>query len=59
MGGLCFFLTSTFGNGNPPKQAERMAAWLEEKLTHRDVITSKRVTFSSHREEIISPGKFY
>jgi len=38
LSGLCLFVTSTFGNGDPPKMAQSLSAWLEEKLTHRDVM---------------------
>ena len=50
--GLCLFVTSTFGNGDPPKMAQRFSTWVEEKLTHRDVMVSRRVTFSPFKEEI-------
>jgi sulfite reductase alpha subunit-like flavoprotein len=54
LAGICFFVTSTFGNGDPPKMAQKFAAWLHEMLTHRDVIISKRVTFNPQVEEIYS-----
>ncbi len=56
MTGLCLFVTSTFGNGDPPKMAERLSTWLEEKLTHRDVMVSKRVTFSPFEDEVFFPN---
>ncbi len=46
LSGLNFFVTSTFGNGDPPKMAQRMSAWLEEQLTHRDVTISKRISLA-------------
>ena len=57
--GLCFFVTSTFGNGDAPKMAADFSAWLQEMLSHRDVIISKRVTFSQDFEDSNSSMKSF
>ena len=57
--GLCFFVTSTFGNGDAPKMAADFSAWLQEMLSHRDVIISKRVTFSHDFEDSNSSMKSF
>ena len=33
--GLCFFVTSTFGNGEPPGMASSMARWIDALLNHQ------------------------
>lgn len=33
LSGYCLFITSTFGNGDPPGMASKMAAWIDSKLT--------------------------
>ena len=30
--GMALFVTSTFGNGDPPRSAEKMAAWIDQKI---------------------------
>lgn len=32
LSGFCLFVTSTFGNGDPPTMAEQMADWLDKKV---------------------------
>ena len=29
LSGICFFVTSTFGDGGPPTSAEKFAAWID------------------------------
>ena len=44
-------MTSTFGNGEPPKMAESMASWLDSKLTKSDVLKSKNLDLPDIPEE--------
>ena len=44
-------MTSTFGNGEPPKMAESMASWLDSKLTKSDVLKIKNLDLSDIPEE--------
>ena len=30
--GLSLFVTSTFGNGDPPRMAEKMAEWIDKEM---------------------------
>ena len=45
------FVTSTFGNGEPPKMAESMASWLDSKMTKSDVLKSKNLDLPGIPEE--------
>lgn len=34
--GMCLFVTSTFGNGEPPEQALSMSKWIDQLLNEQD-----------------------
>ena len=34
--GMCLFVTSTFGNGEPPEQALSMSKWVDQLLNEQD-----------------------
>ena len=36
LSGICLFVTSTFGNGDPPRTGESLAEWLDVQLTKKD-----------------------
>ena len=36
LSGICLFVTSTFGNGDPPKTGESLAEWIDVQLTKKD-----------------------
>jgi hypothetical protein len=40
---ICLFVTSTFGNGGPPKMAEKTAEWIDKKMTHNDSMVNLKV----------------
>ena len=50
-------MTSTFGNGEPPKMAESMASWLDSKLTKSDVLKSKNLDLPDIPEEEVIEDK--
>ena len=41
--GLCFFVTSTFGNGTHPTSAGPMAEWLDTKLNDSEETVNERL----------------
>ena len=41
--GLCFFVTSTFGNGTHPTSAGSMAEWLDSKLNDSEETVNERL----------------
>ena len=43
LSGFCLFLTSTFGNGDPPRMAEALANWLDDKLAKSDAEKKVRI----------------
>lgn len=49
--GYCLFVSSTFGNGDPPRMAEMVAEWIDNKLTKNDVINSKSIELPETIEE--------
>ena len=36
LSGICFFVTSTFGNGDPPRTGESLAEWIDVQLNKKD-----------------------
>ena len=34
--GICLFVTSTFGNGEPPEMASSMAKWIDKLLNQHE-----------------------
>lgn len=42
--GYCLFVTSTFGNGDPPRMAEKLASWLDKRLTKIDILKTKAIS---------------
>ena len=36
LSGICLFVTSTFGNGDPPRTGESLAEWIDVQLTKKD-----------------------
>ena len=49
LSGFCLFVSSTFGNGDPPGMASKFAAWLDSKLTKKDI--DKRISLDPIPEE--------
>ena len=41
--GMCLFVTSTFGNGEPPEQALSMSKWIDNLLNEQDNETYERL----------------
>ena len=41
--GICLFVTSTFGNGDPPRMAEKTALWIDKKMTLSDLSINEEV----------------
>ena len=41
--GICFFVTSTFGNGTHPTSAGSMAEWLDTKLNDSEETVNERL----------------
>ena len=37
-------MTSTFGNGEPPKMAEKLAEWIDKTLSKNEMILNEKVT---------------
>ena len=35
LSGICLFVSSTFGNGDPPRTGESLAQWIDEQLTKK------------------------
>ena len=40
-------MTSTFGNGDPPRMAEKTAEWIDKKMTLSDMIMNEEVNKES------------
>ena len=40
---MCLFVTSTFGNGEPPEQALSMSKWIDNLLNEQDNETYERL----------------
>ena len=51
--GLCFFITSTFGNGEPPSMASSMARWIDSLLNDQEDEVYDRL----RAEEIIAENQ--
>ena len=54
--GLCFFITSTFGNGEPPRMAAGLAQKLDELLNRKEDevyhrLRTKDIIFDNDRVE--------
>ena len=45
--GICLFVTSTFGNGDPPRTGEPLAEWLDFQMTKMEVFQHDRMVRSS------------
>ena len=45
--GICLFVTSTFGNGDPPKTGEALAEWIDIELTKQEELQHHRMTRST------------
>ena len=52
--GICFFVTSTFGNGTHPTSAKSMAEWLDAKLNDSEDNVYERLNTIIHTEELSS-----
>ena len=41
--GICLFVTSTFGNGDPPRMAEKTAEWIDKQMDQNDLMVNEEV----------------
>ena len=63
LSGICLFVTSTFGNGDPPKTGETLAHWIDDELTKKESKNVHRLSIdhdaldSDQAGNILSPGK--
>ena len=46
--GICLFVTSTFGNGDPPRTGEALAEWIDLQLTKQETLQHNRMARSSN-----------
>ena len=44
LSGICLFVTSTFGNGDPPRTGEALAEWIDVQLTKKDARHHNRLS---------------
>ena len=49
--GICLFVTSTFGNGDPPRTGEALAEWIDLQLTKQETLQRNRMARSSNIED--------
>jgi hypothetical protein len=45
--GISLFVTSTFGNGDPPRMAEKTADWIDKKMNLSDLALNEEVRLIS------------
>ena len=49
--GICLFVTSTFGNGDPPKTGEALAEWIDLQLTKMEASHHNRMDSAKRSHE--------
>ena len=52
LSGFCIFVTSTFGNGEPPGMASNLASWIDSILTKGDRTKTSKLDL----DDIIEDG---
>ena len=45
--GICLFVTSTFGNGDPPRTGEALAEWIDVQQTKMEAFQHRRMASTS------------
>ena len=45
--GICLFVTSTFGNGDPPRTGEALAEWIDVQQTKMEAFQHSRMASTS------------
>ena len=56
LNGLCLFVASTFGNGDHPNMAGKMAEWLDEQLTKHIEEKQALLGHGSRRGSMLEPS---
>ena len=58
LSGICLFVTSTFGNGDPPRTGEALAEWIDVQLTKMEASQHNRMASSSTTSdyEVVDDG---
>ena len=57
LSGICLFVTSTFGNGDPPRTGETLAEWLDVNLTKQENARYSRLSFDFDKVVSDQPRK--
>ena len=53
--GICLFVTSTFGNGDPPKSGEGLAEWMDVQLTKKESSQHHNLSIDHDADEANQP----